>query len=87
MKHLLLFYVLSLFPLIGVTQNYETPDISEEDYIGLPWYGDRYFLQNFYDSLANAQNNPALRIVNDLWLRVPIKFWVYQISSSASASF
>ncbi len=30
-----------------------TPDISETDYMALPWYGDEddSFLTNFYDSL------------------------------------
>jgi hypothetical protein len=60
-----------------------TPDISEEEFMALPWYGDEddSFLNNFYDSLEAAMgSNPAARgIVQDVWWRIPIHFWIYQI--------
>jgi len=67
-----------------------TPDISAEEYEALPWYGDESdypFLDRYYDSLASIYDaGTNLRVassaemdgVEEPWLRIPVKFWVYQ---------
>jgi hypothetical protein len=63
-----------------------TPDLPENEYMALPWYGDEddTFLNNFYDSLQTAMGgNPAARgIIQDVWFRIPIHFWIYQINQN-----
>ena len=61
-----------------------TPDLSEERFKQLPWYGNETFLDNFYDSLQRAdpvsEPSPAARTtaVEVPRYRVPIRFWVYR---------
>ncbi|MBX2964846.1 MAG: hypothetical protein KF845_01785 [Cyclobacteriaceae bacterium] len=63
MKKILLFVLLLpclALPLFAQNNECGTPDISEEEYMALPWYGDEddTFLTNFYDSLnkINTKN-------------------------------
>lgn len=64
-----------------------TPDISEERFKQLPWYGNEAFLDNFYDSLQTAdpvtEPSPAARTtaVEVPRYRVPIRFWVYRTAN------
>jgi hypothetical protein len=66
----------------------KTPDVSEAEYLAIPWYGNPDFLTNFYDSLENAFNssNANSRVaptgVETPWYRIPVKFWVYQIDDN-----
>lgn len=61
-----------------------TPDPSEQEMQDLPWYADTLYLQHFYDSLATARNNSsASRGVEDVWMRIPIQFWVYTNGTAA----
>jgi hypothetical protein len=84
----ILFLSMALLCLIQLApaQEWEcgTPDISEEEYTALPWYGDEddVFLNTFYDSLESAMGtHPLARgIVQNVWFRIPIHFWIYQIS-------
>jgi hypothetical protein len=62
-----------------------TPDISEQKYMSLPWYGNETYLDTFYDSLQTAMGYPAARIdagIEDVWLRIPIQFWVYRVNAT-----
>jgi hypothetical protein len=64
-----------------------TPDISEERFKQLPWYGNEAFLDNFYDSLQTAdpvtEPSPAARTtaVEVPRYRVPVRFWVYRAAN------
>jgi hypothetical protein len=61
-----------------------TPDPTEEEIMNLPYYGNETFLINFYDSLERAQNSTNINArvpgdIEDIWLRIPVRFWLYQI--------
>jgi hypothetical protein len=63
----------------------ETPDPTESELMAMPWYGNENFLLNFNDSLNAIYSNAGGRAaggVADAWLRIPVRFWVYQISST-----
>jgi len=74
-----------------------TPDMSADDYEALPWYGDESdypFLDRYYDSLASIYDaGTNLRValsaemdgVEEPWLRIPVKFWVYRIDENHQA--
>ncbi|MBX2964848.1 MAG: zinc-dependent metalloprotease [Cyclobacteriaceae bacterium] len=88
MKKILLLVLLVQYVAFTLpAQNNEcgTPDISENEYMALPWYGDEddTFLNNFYDSLENAMGNPAARgVVQDVWWRIPVQFWIYRVNAN-----
>jgi hypothetical protein len=68
---------------VGITTDEECASIplTEQEFMALPWYGNEEYLDTFYDSLQIGQGNPTARIdadIEDVWLRVPIKFWVYR---------
>ena len=41
-----------------------TPDISEEEYMEIPWYGDSTYLDNFHDSLMQAVGAGLLNLLS-----------------------
>lgn len=69
-----------------ISEGCGTTELTEEESMALPWYGNDAFLNNFYDSLVNAlDGDPTLtrttnQHINDSWLRIPLKFWIYRES-------
>jgi hypothetical protein len=64
-----------------VTLTNEPEALTEAQYKALPWYGNENYLTQFYDSLylANTSTPTNVRVeTENVWLRVPIKFWVYR---------
>ncbi len=62
----------------------ETPDLTEQELMALPWYGNETFLPNYNDSLEQAHGAAATARMADVespWLRIPLQFWVYQIAN------
>ncbi|EMR04244.1 T9SS type A sorting domain-containing protein [Cesiribacter andamanensis] len=81
---ILLTGLLCLYSQISIAQTEEctTPDVSEQEYESIPWYGNPGYLDNMYDSLyAIYEGSPNTRIlesdVREPWLRVPIQFWMH----------
>ena len=77
--------VVSYTPVLSLDISCETVGRTPEESKQLPWYGNETFLNNFYDSLMQAQGTTALRVAGDVeipLLRVPVQFWVYQISNT-----
>ena len=67
-----------------------TPSPTEEHMQKLPWYGDTLYLGHFYDSLRTANDGQAqyrtlVSGVENVWLRIPVQFWVY--TEGATPSF
>jgi hypothetical protein len=64
------------------SQGCKTQDISEAEYMAIPWYGAPDVLTDFYDSFENAfssSNNTNSRTViidgeETPWHRIPVKF-------------
>jgi hypothetical protein len=64
-----------------------TEEPTEAEALQEPYYNNETYLQNFNDSLTQVYElgNPAARVAGDIespWLRIPIRFWVYRVSSS-----
>ncbi len=75
--------IITFTPPVAITEC-ETPDLTEQELMALPWYGNETFLTHYNDSLEQAHNAPAFARAPDVespWLSIPLQFWVYQIAN------
>ena len=68
----------------AISQDCGTEAPSEAYYTSIPWYGDESeytMLDKKYDSLMAlySPSSSNLRTVDDVTLRIPLKFWMYRI--------
>jgi hypothetical protein len=82
-KSILIAFLFNLFSFISFSQDQEcgTEDPTEEEMQALPYYGNNAWLDQYADSLAQTFNtctNCRVEGGNEVWYRVPIKFYVWQ---------
>lgn len=59
-----------------------TEAATEQQAQAWPWYADTVYLVHYYDSLrtvldGNTQARTQQNGIEDVWLRIPVQFWVY----------